>query len=645
MKTLTTFFLLLFAYCADAQRIIYHEEFDEMPSYYIDGWGYEFTGVVPFQAGIPFWVGPCMQPEGAAMSENGGPNKVACFCECHGIDHNDSNVLAISPSINLSADTGVWLKYDSYYIGYESGGITERATVEVSTDNGATWTVIETVAPSVPIGRFNTHYIRLTGYDLMPNVKIGFRYSDMGGFQMNGWAFDNVTVFTPAHNDIALLSATPADTLLGYVTLGTGYAHKGVIFNNGLDTIHSFQYHIQQDGGSVKTNTITGVNIPMFGTFNFNNPWPDTVLTPGKHHIKVWATLDGDTAHKNDSVDVSLYGASFIPSKKLTIESGEGTYNGWSPRNIYYLSTVPTLDVPACLISVHENDPMVDTTYHDFMFHLGWNYVPYILFDRRTKVPLDSFFIYLDAQKRYFGFADVTLSTVVAGNTVGVTVGVTPAIDMQGDFRLALVLTEDNVYGTTPDWAQYNNYAGGAYGPMGGYETMPNPIPAGAVHYKNVARIASPTPDGLPGMLPSVLTAGNTYYHTIYANILPEWDLNQLHAKVLLIRHDDSTILNANEGAFPLGVRNVNQALGSASLYPNPADQTTALYFEMPSQLSATISITDMSGRSVYQVLSTVYNQGHNQLQLPVSLLPNGVYIVTLNTEQGTKSLKLNVLH
>ena len=639
--------LLLFTinYNSSAQTVIFQEKFDDMPSYSLSGWPYQFSGVVPWQCGLPYWVGPRMIPTGAAMAENSGTNKVACFAECEGIDHNDSNVFTYSPIINLSTVTGAWLKYDSYFAGYTFAGDTEKATVEISTDNGLSFTVLEHVAPSNPQGLFNTHYIDLSAYNHYSNIRIGFRYSDGGGYLMMGWAIDNVTVFIPAHKDISITSVTPNDTLLNYLIPGGAYYHHAKIYNNGLDTIHSFKLSYKQDAGPVKIDNITGLNLPPFSTTDFTHNIPDTVVSNGTHLVRIWATLDSDTYHNNDSGSATLKCVDFIPSKKLAIESGEGTYNGWSPRNIYYLSSVPGFDIAACLISVHEADPMVDTPYHDYMFNLGWNYVPYILFDRRKSIHLDNFYYYLNVQKKYFGFADIALTSSVSGNNLIVNATITPAISLQGDYRLALILTEDGVTGTTPAYDQVNNYALNALGPMGGFETMTNPIPASSMVYNYVARKADPTPDGIYGMLPSPLEPGNSYEYTFTTSTDPSWNINRLHAKVLLIRHADSTILNSNEVSFPLSINNNNVIFQNIEMYPNPATENTDIYFEIPTEETIHISLSDIAGRTLYQYPITDFKPGKNAVNIPVHNFSSGIYLVNISSPKGNKSLKLQVLH
>lgn len=586
-----------------------------------------------------------MLPASGAMSTSTGTNKIAGFAECHGLDHNDSNVLIYTPIINLSSDSGVWLKYDSYFSSYAHSGDTEKATVEISTDNGSTWTVLEHVAANMDFARFQPHYINLSAYDHASNIRIGFRYNDGGGYNMQGWAIDNVCVFKPFHKDLSLLSITPTDSLLSYVQTGFGFFHHFQVFNAGLDTIHNFSLNYRLGSGAVKTDSITGLSLPPFSTTDFTHAIRDSVFSRNTFNVTAWVKLDSDEYHNNDSAFCQLRGADFIPHKALAIESGEGTYNGWTPRNMYYMKSVLPLDIDATLISVHESDPMTDTPYHDYMLYSAWNYVPYIQFDRRLSVPLDSFFNFLDVQKNTFGFADVNFNGTISGNTVTVGGSVTPAIDLDGDLRLALVITEDGVTGTSVAYDQVNNYASGTLGVMDGYETKPNPVPAADMVYNYVGRQIYPNPEGMAGALPAHMLASHTYNFTLSTTIDPAWQTGKLKANVLLIRHADSSVLNSNHMQFYLSTTNTELPFKNTLLYPNPAAETAQLIFDLTQNEPVKIVVTDLAGRLLYEHPEANYRAGQNKVTIPVHQLANGIYLVNLFTNDGTKSLKLEVVH
>src|SRR5690606_10342123 len=54
---------------------------------------------------------------------------------------------------------------------------------------------------------------------------------------------------------------------------------------------------------------------------------------------------------------------------------------------------------------------------------------------------------------------------------------------LTGNYKVAVVVTEDHVTGTGSGWSQSNAYAGGSNGVMGGYELLPNPVPAATMIY------------------------------------------------------------------------------------------------------------------------------------------------------------------
>ncbi len=644
IKRFTLLLLLILSFGAKAQLIVYRENFDDMPGYTLSGWHYEFTGMVPWQAGLPALVGGCMLPVGGPMSVDVGTNKVACIPDCGAWNPNDSNVFSYTTRINMTGITGAWLKYDSYYEHNINAGDTERATVEISTDTGQTWTVLQEVPANSSLSNFQTYYFDLSAYNNVPDLRIGFRYSDGGGWMM-GWAIDNVTVFVPAKKDLSLLAVTPTDTLLSYVKTGYGINHTATVYNAGLDTIHSFVLNYQQGSGPVKSDTITGVTLLPFSTNDFTHTVPDSVFLQGTFKVTMWVSLDSDEYRYNDTAVTYLRGAGFIPVKELAIESGEGTWNGWSPRSATLLSSVPGHDINACLISVHDHDIMSDTVYADFLYNLHWNYVPYMLFDRRTKVPFDSFEVYLQTQKKYFGFASISLHGSNDRGVVEVDGTIVPAVDLHGDFRLALVVTEDGVTGTTSDYDQVNNYAGGLLGTMGGYESLPNPVPAATMTYNYVARQVTPAPGGATGLLPTNMATDSIYSFSLTSILNPAWHAEKLRAIVLLIRQRDSTVLNCSQLPFYLETPKIVLPLQDAGLYPNPANDVVTLFFTLAHKENVSVDVTDLSGKMVYRQPPNEYNEGRNAISLPLSKMAPGLYIVNLAAPDGNKSLKLEVFH
>ncbi len=113
---------------------------------------------------------------------------------CVNDDNNDEDnccTYLVTPSLNLASAPGFVMNFDSYFTGAWGG----TATVELTTDGGASWTTIYTV----PAGAsWSTKSIDLSAYSGpggLTNAMIGFHYNDNGSWA-DGWAIDNVNITT-----------------------------------------------------------------------------------------------------------------------------------------------------------------------------------------------------------------------------------------------------------------------------------------------------------------------------------------------------------------------------------------------------------------------------------------------------------------
>lgn len=634
-KTITLLFIILTSAVSQAQTVLYDQDFENFSQNTIFGWGAQFTGVVPWQTSRLYLIAPCM----------GGPayNKVAAICDCGMIDYNNNNALTYTPEINFTNVEGGWLRFDSYFRKLAGNGKTERATIEISTDSGKNWTIVDDLPADTAKGYFQRHYINLSAYDHTTTINIGFRYSDNYDHKL-GWAIDNVQVFIPSKNDLVLQQFTPEDSVFSYQMIGKGLVHRGRVFNAGLDTVYSYVVNYKQDGKTIMTDSITGVAIPRFGSSTFSHKIPDTVTAIDKANVTAWVELQGDTVHHNDTIKTSVRGAYFMPRKRLAIEEGTGTWNPWSPQGWVYMNQVANDDADPCLISVHDTDPMEVEYYADFMYNLRYNFVPYFSFDRRKTATADSFFVFYDRYKSAFGYADVSVHGNFSGNTLYLGAHVTPAIDMKGDFRLVVVITEDGVSGTTNDYSQKNIFANNVYGPMGGFENKANPVPANEMNYNFVARTASPAPEGLQSTIPDSLVHEVTYHYYFPIEADPKWNKEKLRAVVLFIRYDDSSILNSNKTMFYLDVNKLNTT-NKTIIYPNPSDESSLLQYYADKVEKVKVYLTDISGRSLGILADKECKIGKNEIKIPTSGLPQGLYIVNIVSAANRNSIKLQVLH
>lgn len=645
MRHLTLFFLAILSVTnLCAQKTLFEENFDNKTNLYIGGgWTTsEFTGPTGWQTSEMYNLFCSYSIIPQALFNN----KVAAISDCYRFQppvRNNANVFMYTPGISLNGViTGVVLSYDSYFNATSNSTGTETASIEISTDSGATWTVVQNVAANSSKLEYQHWYVNLSAYKNANKLWVGFRYKDGGGNDMGGWTVDNIRVFEPLQKDAALVSITPEKEIFSYKKAGSNTVHKGEILNLGIDTIYSYDVHHKLGSGTVATATFTRV-VPPFTTDTFTHPITSTVLT-GKNNFDAWVTVTGDQKSSNDSISGNITGVGFIPQKRVLVEEGTSTQDYWGPRGIVFMD-VANNDFDACLVSVHRNDPMEMRDYSDYLHSLGNYYLPYFILDRTTAPDEQSFFVELQERSGYYGYADIQVKAHIASPYLYIDASVIPATDMTGNYKLALVITEDNRSGTTQDWAQNNRYANGTYGPMGGFEKKPSPIPAAEMKYNFVARTGLPDAEG-GNYLPSSMQYNQTYTHSFSMPLPYTWDVTKLRAIVMLINADDSTVLNSNKTQFYLEVDETGKvAISEAGLYPNPANDITTLYYQLENVQKVTVSITDISGRVIQQVVDANTVVGKNEMQLPTAKLPVGTYIVSLQTEEGIKALKMQVLH
>lgn len=643
MKQLYMFLLGAVFFCPGyGQQVIYKENFDFMPGLSLSGgWTTTQSGAVGWRTSDMYnlYCSYSVIPQYRYWA------KVAAISGCYGDKggpRNNSNVFAATKVIDLSAvSNGAFLRFDSYFNGLVVNGKAEKATIEVSVNNGP-WAVVYDVPKGATQDSFATWYVDLSAYKGNNNVRIGFRYSDQGeNQQYGGWAIDNIELFRPAQKDLALESFSPSDTLQAYATVNNTYIHYGSIINKGLDTIHSFSIRYKRGNGYFLEDAYN-IPIPPLGRFSFTHAVPDTITTQGKTDITAWVETPGDAVHKNDTVYNKIYGAYFMPKKLVAVEEGTGTWNMLAPRGHVYMNTLNS-DHEACLVSIHTGDPMEHEPYISYLYALKYYSAHYFLLDRQYVDP-NSFFNTFNQYNKRFGYADLEMRGVVYGDMAFVDVTVKPALDIKGDFRLILVLTENNLRGSTKEWAQVNGFAGNKMGPMGGYEMKADPVPAAEMNYNFVARAVSPDPGG-DTTVPNELKYSAPYFHKLSCKLDPSWDKNKLSAIVMLLRNDDTLVLNSNRLSYFLNVAGTGSTDVQTGIYPNPANEATTLQFTGTPGSKADIIVTDINGRTLWRHTIADTQQGMNQLQIPTAGLPQGLYIVNIRTGQSSHSLKLNVLH
>ncbi|MBS1687748.1 MAG: Omp28-related outer membrane protein [Bacteroidetes bacterium] len=571
----------------------------------------------------------------------------------------NANDTLFSPTFSLASVTNAYLSYDQMYFGYAytGGSPAESADVLISTDGGGTWSHL---AKITPYGTWNTDYVSLMSYS-SSSVKLAFRYSDGNGGSskvLAGLLLDNIKVFSANSTDLGLSSIYLSSSNVGivpgvinYAASGSTIGLSGTVFNNSVASFSAFTVMYSLNGAAPSTLPITATApILPFTYYTWSGANVTLPAALQVNTINAWVIAAGDINILNDSNSVNVTTIGFLPTKKISVEEATGTWCGWCVRGIVFLDSMAKTHPGAMsLIAVHNSDPMVVSAYDSWMgteLHAAGTGYPSIVVDRRQTLDPSNLFDVLNFEGNYFGYADITLGTptVTSHNNFSVPVTVKPSIDLSGDYRLVLVLTEDGLSGTddaTHKWSQHNYYSGGSQGPMGGFESKASDV-AGQI-YNHVARSISPSVSGTSGVLPASMSASSTYNATLTATLADGWVSANMHAIVMLVRNSDGQVLNTQSTTVPLGVANVTAGINAVRLFPNPANEQSTLAFSLQESNTVQITVTDVVGRTVYTSVQQM-TAGNQQVTIPTASLTPGLYNVKLQTAKGGVDARLSVV-
>lgn len=346
--------------------------------------------------------------------------------------------------------------------------------------------------------------------------------------------------------------------------------------------------------------------------------------------------------------------------KKVVIEEKTGTWCGFCPSGTVAMEDLTTSEPNSIGIAIHDSDPMENTYYNG----------------ASDALPLFGGYPYAAADRANVGGTWATYDghAAVMGEAFNVREGETPAasiavganyvagdgkiyVDIQivmdsdesGDWRLAAVLVEDNVTGTSSGYAQANYFAGGGYGNLDGaghdWDAETNPIPAANMEYDHVARkVANDQWEGDAGSLPSTLDAGATYGYSYEITKQSTWDENNLKVVAMLVQ-PDGTINNANSvGVTPAtsSIEEIENDFGML-VYPNPATTEATVRVTLDEAADVTIEIFNVLGERVFVDSKLNMSPETYLYSIDVDGMSAGVYTVKTTVNNTIKTEKLSV--
>ncbi len=425
--------------------------------------------------------------------------------------------------------------------------------------------------------------------------------------------------------------------------------------NLGQQTITSYSVKVTYNG-NVYPQTVTGLNLAS-GVETQLTLDQAIILVGGNNPITAEITTVNGAADDDLSDNVkSISIAPLVPApgKIVVAEEGTGTWCGWCPRGTVFMDNMThNFTEYFAPIAVHNGDPMKVTDY-DTPLSAFFSGYPSVLVDRGSPIDPSAiendFVTRIQIAPKAILINGATYDAVTG--TLKVSIKTTAQGPFSGNYKIACVLTEDGVKGTGSGWAQSNYYSGGGSGVMGGFELLANPVPATQMIYNHVARIISPTFNGLANAFGSA-TTGDSFIHNFTFTIPAEWKVDSLHIIGLFI-NPSGKIDNASnttvqkaisngyiEGTDVTGVTALSPNNNAVvQIYPNPTTDLAMLELHLTKVEDVTVTVVRMDG---VQVSERIYSALSGVQQIPMSLsgLDSGCYFVKVRSGQIQKQLML----
>ena len=624
MKKLLLCGSLLFAGAAFSQVLF--EDFEGATPALPTGWtssaatagGEFYTGDAGDANAAAYW--PVIGGTTFAMA-----NDDVCNCDM-------TNAILTTPSMDLSGVSGAVLIYD--FVDDMSYGPSLPHDVELSTDGGASWTnVYSHNTDNQGNLSWATNTVSLGAEaDGASDVQVRWIYNDNGTWA-TGLAIDNVVVKEPAQNDAELTGIT----IDRYVLANSNTTLTAEVTNVGANAITMLE--IDWNDGTNHAESVS-VNIAPGASASVAHPTIVNYAAAVEKNISVTintvnGAVDGDPSNNSGS---ALHNTlSQQTSKAVVIEEGTGTWCGWCPRGAvamdYMIETCPTNFIG---VAVHNGNPMTVQEYDGNMNLPGY---PSANVDRAilgASVSQGLFEQYYN--ERVALGVPANVSVTASGSGANVTIDASASFYTpvaSANFRLAVVITEDGVTGTGSGYNQANYYSGGGQGNMGGYESLPDPVPAADMVYDHVGRALLGGFNGQPGSVPGSITDGQVASYSFNYSVPSSSDRDNMHAVVMLINSTTGEIVNASQISIAEEASVLDLNTVDFNVYPNPASDAVNVSFEAIGETS--VSIMDLQGR----ILATQFASSANGTQVitfATEGFAKGTYVVSVKANGLTSN-------
>lgn len=413
--------------------------------------------------------------------------------------------------------------------------------------------------------------------------------------------------------------------------------------NLGTEGITSCDLTLDYNGIQI-TETIKDETVASIETKEYTFATP-IVLVEGANPCVVTISNLNETGADDDTSDdaktLTIDPVIPAPGKIVLSEEGTGTWCQWCPRGAVNMERMEDYFHGYWAgVAVHNGDPMQNDDYASGLADYVTGY-PSALVDRGSMIDPSQMEIEF-LKNIVIAPTGVVTNSATYDNTTG-ALEISAKIDwkaaVEGDWKIACVLTENTVTGSDAAYDQANAYSGGDNGPMGGYEMLPNPVPADEMEYNHVGRRILPSYSGEVIEGANGSTDGDTKLVSFSTTIDESWNSNEMSIIVMLIK-PDGTIDNVGYASLEDAIANMDSSVIVSS-------EVDSIFIGGTIQMMADVYPANESDLSVTWSISS-YNQASSTIDENglFTAVEEGTYTVTATANYdsnifGAKDIKV----
>lgn len=430
------------------------------------------------------------------------------------------------------------------------------------------------------------------------------------------------------------------------------------VFNSGLNTVESFDLTLS-NGVDDFTDAVTGVSLNTFDEITFTHSVPVEVLEGVQNITATVSNPNGvaDENNANDAFGATITGITPAGGRSVVVEEVTGTWCQFCPYGTILMDRLKKgFGDNFVGVAVHGggNDPMTYADYINYIFgNFGLGGFPGVVVNRQfSSHPIEALpnvetvlTTPTDGNFEFGGIYDESTDQYL------ILLGTSFNNDYTGsDFKVHAQVIENNVVGNDPTYNQINALSGNP-GDWDGWEDLPSSVPFNQMTYQEVARAYLSSFEGVGGVIPADVTAGQTYATSFDYTPSAGVNVDEMYV-VAFITNAAGEIVNASQIPLPEAIANgplnTDNVLTAAdidlSVYPNPSTDFVSVQFKDSSSDKVQLELVDVNGKVVFtQVLDNTNNVINHEIN--TSQLGTGVYMLNVKLDNQLITQKVNVIH